>query len=90
MVGRSLAEFFPRRHKFTDLTPVLEVRSLSQDPYFEDVSFAVRRGEVFGIYGLIGSGRTRLARALFGLARADFGEIISTGRRRRSPLRPRG
>ena len=40
--------------------PVLEVRSLSQDPYFADVSFSVRRGEVVGIYGLIGSGRTRL------------------------------
>ena len=56
MVGRSLAEFFPRRHESTDLMPVLEVRSLSQDPYFEDVSFAVRRGEVLGIYGLIGAG----------------------------------
>jgi rhamnose transport system ATP-binding protein len=80
MVGRSLSEFFPRRHESTDLMPVLEVRSLSHDPYFEDVSFAVRRGEVLGIYGLIGSGRTRLARALFGLARADFGEIHINGK----------
>ena len=51
MVGRSLAEFFPRQHEFSDPTPVLEVRSLSHDPYFEDASFAVRRGEVLGIMG---------------------------------------
>jgi ABC-type sugar transport system ATPase subunit len=83
MVGRSLAEFFPRRHESTDLMPVLEVRSLSQDPYFKDVNFAVRRGEVLGIYGLIGAGRTRLARALFGLARADSGEIRINGKAKR-------
>ena len=52
MVGRSLAEFFPRRHKSSELMPVLEVRSLSHHPYFENVTFAVRRGEVLGIYGL--------------------------------------
>ena len=83
MVGRSLTEFFPRQHESSDPTPVLEVRSLSQDPYFEDVSFAVRRGEVLGIYGLIGSGRTRLVKALFGLARAASGEIRVNGKARR-------
>ena len=51
MVGRSLAEFFPRRHESTDLMPVLEVRSLSQDPYFKDVtspSVAARCSESMG------------------------------------------
>ena len=83
MVGRSLAEFFPRRHKSSELMPVLEVRSLSHHPYFENVTFAVRRGEVLGIYGLVGAGRTRLARALFGLARADCGEIRINGKVKR-------
>jgi rhamnose transport system ATP-binding protein len=83
MVGRSLAEFFPRQHESVERTPVLEVRSLSQDPYFADASFSVRRGEVVGIYGLIGSGRTRLGKALFGLARADSGEIRVNGKARR-------
>ena len=83
MVGRSLAEFFPRQHESIEPTPILEVRSLSQDPYFADVSFSIRRGEVVGIYGLIGSGRTRLGKALFGLARADSGEIRVNGKRRR-------
>jgi ABC-type sugar transport system ATPase subunit len=83
MVGRSLAEFFPRQHESVECTPFLEVRLLSQDPYFADVSFSVRRGEVVGIYGLIGAGRTRLGKALFGLARADSGEIRVNGKARR-------
>ena len=49
MVGRSLAEFFPRQHESIEPTPILEVRSLSQDPYFADVSFSIRRGEIVGI-----------------------------------------
>jgi ABC-type sugar transport system ATPase subunit len=80
MVGRSLTEFFPRSHKSSDPTPVLEILSLSQEPYFVDVTFAVRRGEIVGIYGLIGSGRTRLAKAIFGLSRADSGEIRVNGK----------
>ena len=83
MVGRSLAEFFPRQHESVERTPFLEVRSLSQDPYFADVSFSVRRGEVVGIYGLIGAGRTQLGKALFGLAHADSGEIRVNGKARR-------
>ena len=82
MVGRSLAEFFPRQHESVEPIPILEVRSLSQDPYFADVNFSVGRGEVVGIYGLIGSGRTRLGKALFGLARADLGEIRVNGKAR--------
>jgi ABC-type sugar transport system ATPase subunit len=45
-----------------------------------DVSFRVHRGEIVGIYGLIGSGRTRLAKAIFGLSRADGGQIRIKGR----------
>jgi rhamnose transport system ATP-binding protein len=90
MVGRSLAEFFPRQHESVERTPFLEVRSLSQDPYFADVSFSVRRGEVVGIYGLIGSGRTRLGKALFGLARADSGEIRVNGKAHRITTPARG
>ena len=79
MVGKSLTEFFPRTERSSKLTPVLEVRSLSQAPRFANVSFAVYPGEVVGIYGLIGSGRTRLAKAIFGLSRADSGEIRVDG-----------
>ena len=80
MVGKSLAEFFPRSHTTGRDTPVLEVRSLSQAPHFAEVSFSVHRGEVVGIYGLVGSGRSRLAKAIFGLSQADGGEIRVDGK----------
>jgi len=79
MVGKSLTEFFPRGQRSSEQTPVLEVRSLSQVPHFAAVSFSVHRGEVVGIYGLVGSGRTRLAKAVFGLSGADSGEIRVNG-----------
>lgn len=80
MVGRALSDFFPRRHKHPQDRPVLEVTNLTQLPHFVDVSFTVHRGEIVGIYGLMGSGRTRLAKAVFGLSRADRGQIRIQGR----------
>jgi ABC-type sugar transport system ATPase subunit len=80
MVGRALSDFFPRSHKHLRDRPVLEVTNLTQLPHFVDVSFTVHRGEIVGIYGLIGSGRTRLAKAVFGLSRADRGQIRIRGR----------
>jgi ribose transport system ATP-binding protein len=61
--------------------PLLEVRSLSAGPRVRNVSFSVRAGEVLGLAGLMGSGRTELARALFGVDRATSGEIWIRGRR---------
>jgi ribose transport system ATP-binding protein len=80
MVGRTLSDFFPRSHKHLQVNPVLEVSNLTQLPHFADVSFTVHRGEIVGIYGLVGSGRTRLAKAVFGLSRADSGQIRIRGR----------
>ena len=80
MVGRALSDFFPRSHQHLHDRAVLEVSHLTQLPHFIDISFTVRRGEVVGIYGLVGSGRTRLAKAIFGLSRADHGEIRIQGR----------
>jgi simple sugar transport system ATP-binding protein len=59
--------------------PVLEVEHLSRDGEYEDVSFAIRRGEVLGLTGLIGAGRTELAHTLFGMTRADRGTIRLNG-----------
>jgi ABC-type sugar transport system ATPase subunit len=73
MVGRDLGERFPaKRDGAADV--VLEVRNLS-GPGFRDVSFSLRRGEVLGIAGLVGAGRTELARALCGAATVSSGEI---------------
>jgi ABC-type sugar transport system ATPase subunit len=89
MVGRRLSEFFPRTHKHLQEKPVLEVIDLTQLPHFAHVSLAVHRSEVLGIYGLIGSGRSRLAKAIFGLSKPDFGQIRVLGRpaQLRSPSR---
>ncbi len=67
--------------------PLLEVRGLTRTGQFQDVSFSLWAGEILGLTGLIGSGRTELALALFGLNPPDSGQILLNGRlvRVRSP-----
>ena len=60
---------------------VLEVKNISKRGNYQDVSFSVRRGEVLGITGLVGAGRTETVRALFGLNPPDSGEILLEGRK---------
>lgn len=78
MVGRKLTEYFPKTE-----VPIggkmLEVRNLSLKGQFSNISFEVRRGEILGIAGLIGAGRTEVMRALFGLTPADEGEVFLDG-----------
>jgi rhamnose transport system ATP-binding protein len=87
MVGRELSAVFPKRA--IPFGPVgLEVSRLSQSAAgIDDVSFSVRQGEILGIAGLVGSGRTQLAETLFGLTPADNGEVRIRGEvaRLRSP-----
>lgn len=60
--------------------PVLEARGLGLSDAFDDVSFTLRAGEVLGITGLLGSGRTELALTLFGVFQADAGELLVRGK----------
>ena len=60
--------------------PVLEARRLSKSGYFKDVNFKLYPGEILGLTGLLGSGRTELALALFGVHKPDQGEILFEGR----------
>jgi len=60
--------------------PVLEVRNLSKRGYFKDVSFKLYPGEIVGLTGLLGSGRTELALALFGVYQPDEGEVLFEGK----------
>ena len=60
---------------------MLEVRNLSMEGFFKNVSFSLRRGEVLGITGLLGSGRTELALALYGMKPTTGGEILLKGKR---------
>lgn len=78
MVGRELTDRYPqRRPELGDI--VLEVRDASKKGSFEHVSFHVRSGEIVGVSGLMGAGRTEIMRALFGIDRLDSGEIWLAG-----------
>ncbi|MBA3326316.1 MAG: sugar ABC transporter ATP-binding protein [Rhodobacteraceae bacterium] len=78
MIGRPHQEYM---HKATTQIGdvALAVRGLSRSGAFEDVSFQVRHGEIVGMGGLVGAGRTDVARAIFGVAPADRGEIAVDG-----------
>jgi len=80
MVGRALDDEFPWREP--DVGEVrLEVKNLTRGRAVRDVSFNVRRGEILGITGLVGAGRTETARLIFGADKADKGEVWLDGRR---------
>jgi len=80
MVGRRLETLFPKEHA-TIGEVALEVRGLARKGVFSDVSFQVRHGEIVGLAGLVGAGRTEVARVLFGIDRADAGEVLVAGKR---------
>jgi ribose transport system ATP-binding protein len=82
MVGRDLKEHFPKRRAAIG-DEVLRVERLQRKRVLYDVSFALRRGEVVGLAGLMGSGRTELARAIFGADAIDGGRIFVRGEEKR-------
>jgi ABC-type sugar transport system ATPase subunit len=82
MLGRQLASTRPTRSVVGDEAPVvLSVRGLCRDGVLEDISFDVRAGEIVALAGLIGSGRSEVARAVFGADQPDAGTIELDGRR---------
>jgi ABC-type sugar transport system ATPase subunit len=87
MVGRELGSFAPRRGAGKVGAEILRVEGLSGPPHVEDVSFSLRKGEILGMAGLIGAGRTETARMIFGASRRTRGRIFLDGRevRIRSP-----
>jgi ABC-type sugar transport system ATPase subunit len=80
MVGRELKEIFPKVEAPIGET-LLSVRGLSLPGKFADVSFDVRRGEIVGLTGLMGAGRTEVVRTLFGAERKSAGEVYFEGRK---------
>jgi ABC-type sugar transport system ATPase subunit len=79
MVGRTLGEIYPKREARSG-EEVLAVRNLSSQNSFEDVSFSLRGGEILGFFGLVGSGRTQVARCIFGADRSTSGETRLKGK----------
>ncbi len=78
MVGRELKDEFPHRSPSFG-PPVLEVRHLGRRGVLDDVSFTLRRGEILGVAGLVGAGRTELVRTVFGADPKDAGEVVLRG-----------
>ncbi|HYY81888.1 MAG TPA: sugar ABC transporter ATP-binding protein [Actinomycetes bacterium] len=80
MVGRELAAMYPKQAAGRGEV-ALSVRRLTREGVFADVSFDVRHGEIVGLAGLVGAGRSEVARAVFGIDRRDAGEVMVEGRR---------
>lgn len=80
MVGRKIESLFPQSVTRKG-QEVLSVRNLSRPGKFTDINFTVHQGEVLGLAGLMGAGRTEIARAIFGLDRPDSGEIFIKGQK---------
>jgi rhamnose transport system ATP-binding protein len=73
-------QFPPRRPRRIEGEPVLRVSALTREPAFRDVSLEVHRGEIVGLAGLVGSGRSEIARAIFGADQPHAGTIEIEGR----------
>jgi len=80
MVGRELDTLYPKQDT-TVGEPVLEVARLTREGVFTDVSFEVRTGEIVALAGLVGAGRSEVARAVFGVDRYDAGAVTVSGTR---------
>lgn len=88
MVGREVSDLFPKQPANVGRT-LLEVEGLTSTGVFHDVSLTVRAGEIVGLAGLVGAGRSEVARAVFGVDAYDSGSVVLDGRRLR-PKDPAG
>jgi len=79
MVGRELKEIFPKEIVEIKET-ILEIRNFNKSGEFSDISFELKKGEILGIAGLMGAGRTELAEAVFGLQSPDSGKLLLNGK----------
>lgn len=84
MTGKTINEstFKYDKEKFKE-KPILEVKELTKADHFRNVSFELKAGEIFGLTGLLGSGRTELALSLFGLNPPESGDIIVDGKKKK-------
>ncbi|STO54982.1 sugar ABC transporter ATP-binding protein [Canicola haemoglobinophilus] len=81
MVGRDMSEMFKRERIDISDEVVLEIKNFTREGKYYDVNFQVRKGEIFGIAGLVGAGRSEIVEGLFGYKPADSGEIYIHGKK---------
>ncbi len=79
MVGRDVTELFPKEEAPIG-EPLLEVRNLKREGIVKDVSFTLHSGEILGLAGLVGAGRSELARVIYGIDPRDGGEVLVDGK----------
>jgi ABC-type sugar transport system ATPase subunit len=80
MIGRSIEEYFPQPFSAESRDLTLQVRNLTSPGRFHDISFDIRAGEIVGFAGLVGSGRSEVAKAIFGLDPDVTGEVMLAGK----------
>ncbi len=80
MIGRSVTEYFPQHPGTAAGATILSVNGLASPGKFHDVTFSIRAGEIVGFAGLVGSGRSEIAQAIFGLDRCATGTVILDGK----------
>ncbi|MDU8924868.1 sugar ABC transporter ATP-binding protein [Pasteurellaceae bacterium LIM206] len=81
MVGRDMSEMFQRERFPLPDDIVIEIKNFCREGKYRDVNFAVRKGEIFGIAGLVGAGRSEIVEGLFGYKLPDSGEIYIHGKK---------
>ena len=78
MVGRDITQLYPKKE--TEVTDeLLRLENLSRTGFFRDVNINVKAGEIVGLTGLVGAGRTEVMEAVFGITKPDSGKIIFMG-----------
>lgn len=79
MVGRDIKAFY-RKPGYKAGEELLEVKDLSREPYFRNISFTVKAGEILGLGGLMGCGREEICSAIYGLEHTDSGQVLIEGK----------
>lgn len=80
MVGKKLTMMFPQRTERKLGEVLLEVQKLTKEPYFRNVDFSLKRGEILGVFGLVGAGRSEVARTIVGDMHRDTGKVFLKGK----------
>lgn len=79
MVGRKMRDFFPAHHSVIQPEELMKVENIFSKGFVDQVSFSINKGEILGLYGLVGAGRSELARIIYGLDPHDSGTIYWKG-----------